>query len=365
MTDDKDPSFESHMADRNAVKNAIGSLGGDLDKQQRRGFRLPALHLPGWLSNAAKAIAILAIVGPVLWALIYASVNPPGTILMLQRWLGGHDIRHQNVKAEDISPNLIRAVMAAEDARFCEHKGFDVEAIQAAYASNMRASNQKKGKVRGGSTISQQTAKNLFLWPQRSFVRKGAEAYFTFLIEHIYPKRRIMQHYINIAEWGPGIFGAQAASRAYFNVSVGELSPRQAALLAAVLPSPNKWSATKPGPYVRRRAASIEARMRVIQNSGLDSCVIDRSKSPPPRRRPAPETLPPLEALPPDVAIAAEAPVMIDAATPAVIEDTTNPLATPAIEDGAVEATEPAPAPEPEAAAPAAEPEPAPAAPAP
>jgi monofunctional biosynthetic peptidoglycan transglycosylase len=312
------------MGDR-SVKDAIGALGGDLDRAGRRRFQLPHFSMPNWLGKALGAVAILGIVGPVLCTLIYGSINPPGTILMLERWLGGAHIRHQNVKAEDISPHLVRAVLAAEDARFCEHKGFDMKAIQAAYEANMKTSNQKKGKVRGGSTISQQTAKNLFLWPQRSFVRKGAEAYFTFLIEHLYPKRRIMQHYLNIAEFGPGLFGAQAASRAYFNVSVGELTPRQASLLAAILPSPNKWSAAKPGPYVRRRAASIEARMYGIHAQGLDKCVLDPNAAPPPRRRSP--VLPPLEALPPDVAIASDSPVMVDAATPADITTPAEPVA--------------------------------------
>jgi monofunctional biosynthetic peptidoglycan transglycosylase len=328
------------MGDR-SVKDAIGALGGDLDRAERRRFRLPRFWMPKGLGGAALSV---------LAAVIVAALNPPGTILMLERWLGGATIRHQNVKEEEISPHLIRAVLAAEDARFCEHKGFDMKAIQAAYAANMNASNKKKGKVRGGSTISQQTAKNLFLWPQRSFIRKGAEAYFTFLIEHIYPKRRIMQHYLNIAEFGPGLFGAQAASRAYFNVSVGELSPRQASLLAAILPSPNKWSASRPGPYVRRRAASIEARMYGIHAQRLDVCVLDPNAAAPPRRKGAPSTLPPLEALPPDVAIASDAPVIVDATTPASDATSVSPVDASSFSDGELETPEapqePASAPE-------------------
>ncbi len=358
MSDDK--NLDPHMADREQVKKAIGALGGDLDRREGRRFHMPQISLPGWLSMAAKVLAIFVIVGPVLWALAYGSINPPGTILMLQRWLGGETIRHQNVKAEEISPHLIRAVLAAEDARFCQHKGFDIDAIQAAYAANQKASNLKKGKVRGGSTISQQTAKNLFLWPQRSFVRKGAEAYFTFLIEHMYPKRRIMQHYLNVAEWGHGLFGAQAASRAYFNVSAGELTPRQAALLAAVLPSPNKWSVSRPGPYVSRRAASIEARMYAIHAQKLDICVLDPNAAPPPRRRGAPSTLPPMEALPPDVAIDTDAP-MIEASAPGDITAPADPLAASTLQDGQLESPEapdePASAPEP-AEAPSAAPAP-------
>jgi monofunctional biosynthetic peptidoglycan transglycosylase len=343
-------SDDQNVDPRASQKDAIGALGSDLDRAQRKRFQLPHVSMPKGLGGIALSLVAALVIVPVIWTVLYSAINPPGTILMLERWLGGANIRHQNVKEEEISPHLIRAVLAAEDARFCEHKGFDMEAIQAAYAANMKASNQKKGKVRGGSTISQQTAKNLFLWPERSFVRKGAEAYFTFLIEHIYPKRRIMQHYLNIAEFGPGLFGAQAASRAYFNVSVGELSPHQAALLAAVLPSPNKWSASQPGPYVRRRAASIEARMYGIHAQNLDACVLSPNAAAPPRRKGAPSTLPPLEALPPDVAIASDAPVMVDTATPADAATSVTPVDASTFQDGELEAPaapqEPASAPE-------------------
>ncbi len=344
MSNDEDQGRDPHVVRRDYVKNAIGDLNSDLKNGRR--FQMPRIRLPGWFWTSVKILAVAGIIAPVLWALAYAAINPPGTILMVQRWMGGETIRHQNVSADDISPHVVRAVLAAEDARFCEHNGFDIEAIQAALESNMQKSNVQKGKVRGGSTISQQTAKNLFLWPDRSFVRKGFEAYFTFMIELFYPKKRIMQNYLNIAEWGHGVFGVQAASRAYFNVSAGELTPRQAALLAAVLPSPNKWSVKNPGPYVRRRAATIEARMYGIHAQRLDACVLDQKAAPPPRRKGAPSTLPPMEALPPDVAAENDAPVIVDAVAPAETIGPADPLVESTFEDGQLEAPETPPPPE-------------------
>jgi monofunctional glycosyltransferase len=297
------------------ARDAVEEFSRDIKKKRFGGFRLPGLGLGGvggLLLGLLKILVPLAIVGPLVATLIYRVVDPPGTILMVQRWIGGAHIVHQNVVYDDVSPNIVRAVLAAEDARFCRHKGFDMEAIQKAYAANQKKSNVAKGKVRGGSTVSQQTAKNVFLWPARSFVRKGAEAYFTFIMEHTWPKSRIMQSYLNVAEWGDGVFGVQAASQKYFGVSAGQLSPRQAALLAAVLPSPNKWSPSKPGPYVRKRAATIEARMYAIYAQGLDDCVKNARWSAPPKPRgKIPTTLTPLPDLPPDVALNADAPVLV------------------------------------------------------
>jgi monofunctional biosynthetic peptidoglycan transglycosylase len=160
-------------------------------------------------------------------------------------------------------------VIAAEDARFCEHHGFDFEAMEKAYASNQR----RPGKIRGGSTISQQTAKNVFLWPQRSYVRKGAEAGFTVLIEGLWGKRRIMEVYLNTVEWGPGVYGAEAAAQRNFGVGADRLTPAQAARLAAILPSPLKWKAAKPGPYVQRRSRRIGAASGTVRRDGLATCI--------------------------------------------------------------------------------------------
>ena len=145
-------------------------------------------------------------------------------------------------------------------------------------------SNARGRRTRGASTITQQVAKNLFLWPDRSWLRKGLESYFTALIEFMWPKRRIMEAYLNIAEWGGGAFGAEAAARAHFGVSVADLTPLQAARLAAVLPNPNRWRADRPGPYVRRRAATLVQRARVVRNEHLAGCVLILDRPPDARR---------------------------------------------------------------------------------
>lgn len=214
-------------------------------------------------------LLLLICLVPVAGVLIHAVVPPPVTILMVQQALGGKGLDYRWRGLNDISPNLVYAAIAAEDARFCSHQGFDVEAIQKALETNAEG-----GKVRGGSTISQQTAKNVFLWPSRDWVRKGLEAGYTGLIELVWPKRRIMEVYLNVAEWAPGVYGAEAASRHWFNTSARDLTPREAARLAAILPSPRRYDAATPGPYVRRRAARIQASASVVRNEGLAACVI-------------------------------------------------------------------------------------------
>jgi monofunctional biosynthetic peptidoglycan transglycosylase len=168
-----------------------------------------------------------------------------------------------------ISPTLVRAVIAAEDARFCEHHGFDILAIQKA----MRA-NERGKKLRGGSTISQQTAKNVFLWPHRDWVRKGLETWFTALIEVIWGKERIMEVYLNSIEWGPGVYGAEAAAQHNFRTSAARLSPAQAARLAAIVPKPLSWKAARPGPYIQRRSGKIGAAAGTVRRDGLAACVL-------------------------------------------------------------------------------------------
>ena len=243
---------------REAQRNIDLDLGR-IKRKKRYGFFLTTITV----------LFIAFFVAPVTWVMVYRVIDAPATLLMLQRAAEGESIRHQPIAITRMSPHIVRAVIAAEDARFCEHDGFDVEAIQDAMESNARG-----GNTRGASTISQQTAKNLFLWPDRSWVRKGFETYFTALIEFMWPKRRIIEHYLNVAEWGDGNFGIEAAARARFGVSAADLTPLQAARLAAVLPSPNRWSADSPGPYVRRRAASIVERGRVIRNERLAACAL-------------------------------------------------------------------------------------------
>jgi monofunctional biosynthetic peptidoglycan transglycosylase len=212
----------------------------------------------------------LAAVGPPLAVLIYKFVPPPITILMIERAAEGHGLDHRWVPLEKVSPAMVRSVIASEDARFCSHHGFDFSAIDKAIVHNEK----RPGKVRGGSTVSQQTAKNVFLWPQRSYVRKGVEAWFTVLIESIWGKRRIMEVYLNTVELGPGIYGVEAAARRYFHESASRLTPEQASRLAAILPDPLKWKAADPGPYVVRRTGRIDARSGTVARDGLAACVL-------------------------------------------------------------------------------------------
>jgi monofunctional biosynthetic peptidoglycan transglycosylase len=208
---------------------------------------------------------------PIGGVLIHALVPPPMTILMVQQAFAGHGIDYRWRGLNDISPNLVYSAIAAEDARFCSHSGFDMVAIQKALDHN-----ENGGKMRGGSTISQQTAKNVFLWPGRDWVRKGLEAGYTVLIETIWGKRRIMEVYLNVAEWAPGVYGAEAGARHWFGKSARDLTPREAARMAAILPSPRRYDAGSPGPYVRRRASRVQAAAGVVRNQGLASCVIRR-----------------------------------------------------------------------------------------
>ena len=215
------------------------------------------LKLLGWL----VALSLV-------WVVAYRWVNPPTTSLMIRDHFNDVKIYREWIGLSEMSRHIPRAVIAAEDSRFCEHRGFDVEAIEKAMARN------KQGKkLRGGSTISQQTAKNAFLWSGRTWVRKGLEAWFTVLIEFIWGKPRIMEVYLNIAEFGRGVYGVQAASIHYFNKPASKLTRTEAARLAAILPQPIKRDAASPGRYTKRYANRIAGRTRVVANEGLDSCI--------------------------------------------------------------------------------------------
>jgi monofunctional biosynthetic peptidoglycan transglycosylase len=194
--------------------------------------------------------------------------GPPPTFNMAGVAMKGVEVQSTWVDLKDISPHLVRAVIAAEDQNFCTHDGFDMKEIQKAMQDA-----ENGGDLRGASTISQQTAKNVFLWNGGGWVRKGAEAYFTVLAEWMWSKPRIMEIYLNVAEWGDGIFGAEAAAQERFGVSAKNLTPRQAAALAAVLPSPNRWKID--GSYATgRRNTKIQALMGMVRRDGLDKCVV-------------------------------------------------------------------------------------------
>jgi monofunctional biosynthetic peptidoglycan transglycosylase len=213
------------------------------------------------LRRLFKLLLWLAI-GSALLVLLFRWVPPPGTALMAERkvesWIDDQPINLQRSWRpwQELPDNLKIAVIAAEDQKFVEHWGFDVAAIQAAMVHNQRGRS-----LRGASTLSQQVAKNLFLWSGRSWLRKGLEVWFTGLIELLWPKQRILEVYLNSVEWGDGIFGAEAAARHHFKVGAPYLSHQQASLLAAVLPNPRAWSASRPGSRISRRAVWIRQQM--------------------------------------------------------------------------------------------------------
>ena len=226
----------------------------------------------GWgarLRRIAAIVALVIVLGPPLAVVVFRFVPPPVTELMLQRLVEGYGLDYQWRPLSQISPAMTQAAVASEDARFCTHHGFDFEAMRAAMAHNERRPN----KLKGGSTISQQTAKNVFLWPGRSYLRKGIEAWYTVLIEALWGKRRIMEVYLNVVEFGQGVYGAQAAAQHFFHEDAADLTPDQAAHLIAVLPDPLKWPAVAPGHYVAKRSGRIDRAIGTVRDDGLAGCV--------------------------------------------------------------------------------------------
>jgi monofunctional biosynthetic peptidoglycan transglycosylase len=217
----------------------------------------------GYRELAKRLLRIVGIVAACWLAIVlmlmiaYRFVNPPISSLMLQRWLSGQQIRHEWVDLHDISPNVVRAVLVSEDARFCYHNGVDYVAIENAIED------AENGNMRGASTISMQVVKNLFLWPSKSYLRKAIELPLTYVLELFWPKRRIMEVYLNIAEWGPGIFGIEEAAQYHFHKHAKSLGMRDSARLAVALPNPLKRNAGKPGPGTRRLANAVRVRMRL------------------------------------------------------------------------------------------------------
>ncbi|MGQ0793970.1 MAG: monofunctional biosynthetic peptidoglycan transglycosylase [Deltaproteobacteria bacterium] len=193
----------------------------------------------------------------VLWVASYRFLPPPVTPLMIIRYFeNGYGIQKKWKSYDYISENLALAVIASEDQKFFDHSGFDIEAIEKALSRNKRAR-----RIKGASTISQQVAKNVFLWPERSWVRKGFETYFTFLIETLWSKRRILEVYMNVAEMGRGVYGAERAAQNYFGKPAARLTRAQAALIAATLPNPKRMSAARPSGYVLSRQQWILRQM--------------------------------------------------------------------------------------------------------
>jgi len=256
------------MADnaRGMATNARnGGSGGSV--QATRENRAPRRRR--WL-RWLFALPLLFVLVTTLQVAVLRFLDPPFTAFMLARqvqaWGAGEwgfRLAYDWRDRDEVSTHLPVAVIASEDQRFADHHGFDLDAIEQARRSNARG-----GKVRGASTISQQLAKNLFLWSGRSWVRKGIEAWYTLLIEALWPKARILEVYVNVAEFGDGVYGAQAAARTYFGKDASKLGPAEAARLAAVLPSPRRYSAARPGPYVQRRTRAIQRQMRQIGGAG-------------------------------------------------------------------------------------------------
>ncbi|TYO88611.1 monofunctional biosynthetic peptidoglycan transglycosylase [Oceanicella actignis] len=217
---------------------------------------------------AGRVLASLA-AAATLWVLAYRFVDPPTTPLIEAERARLGAVRRAPVRLSTLPPHVPLAFLAAEDARFCDHWGIDWTAVRAAWRDNARG-----GRLRGGSTITQQTAKNAFLWPARSWARKALEAGFALLIEPLWPKRRILEVYLNIAETGPGLFGIEAAAQAWFGRPAARLTPRQAALIAAALPAPRDRDPTRPSPFMQRRAAAIAAGAADLAQTGCGACAL-------------------------------------------------------------------------------------------
>ncbi|HEX7905882.1 MAG TPA: monofunctional biosynthetic peptidoglycan transglycosylase [Chitinophagaceae bacterium] len=198
-------------------------------------------------------------------------INPPITMTQLVSWVSGHGLKRDYVSRHSISPNARLAVIAAEDQLFPDHSGFDWKNIKKAMAYNQR----KPGRTRGASTISQQVAKNVFLWQGKSYIRKGLEMYFTFMIELCWGKKRILEVYLNVAEMGEGVFGIEAASQYYFNKAAKNLSRQEAALIAACLPNPKRLKATPATKYINGRSQTIMGQMNNLQSDPDIQAVID------------------------------------------------------------------------------------------
>jgi monofunctional biosynthetic peptidoglycan transglycosylase len=299
-------------------------------KRKGRGFL-------GWVWRIVLGLFLFSI----LWVLAYRFIPPPITATMLGDFFAGRGVTKDWMSLDEMDRDVVRAAIAAEDGKFCQHGGFDWDAI-----SDAARRNASGGRIRGGSTISQQTAKNVFLWQGGGYARKGVEAYFTFLIEHIWGKRRIMEVYLNVAETGIGTYGANAGSMRYFGHDASAMSPTEAARIAAILPLPKKRGAIAPKGFTRRYGNTIAARIGQVRRDGLDACVYrstsaPKEKAPPPSK--APRELPGAEyetaTPPPPEASVDETPVEDSTTVPTANEAALPPETTP---DEPVESPPPA-----------------------
>src|SRR6476660_693671 len=276
-------------------------------KRRRSSRRSLPARILGWIVKLIVAFLVLSI----LWVLACRFVPPPITVTMLGDVFAGRGLHKDWMPISEIDRDMVRASIAAEDSKFCSHNGFDFEAIEDAMKRNASG-----GRIRGGSTISQQTAKTTFLWNGGGYARKGVEAWFTFLIEHLWGKRRIMEVYLNNAETGLGTYGVNAGSQRYYGHDASAMSATEAARIAAILPLPKKRGAVAPKGFTRRYGNTIAARIPAVARDGLDACVYagtvaPANKAPPvvarkPRPLPgeeyeSPRPVPPVENVVPDV----------------------------------------------------------------
>ena len=303
-------------------------------KRRRRDDRSWPRRIFGWIVKLVVAFFLISI----LWVLAYRFINPPITFTMIGDITAGRGAAREWMPIGRIDRDMVRAAIAAEDSKFCRHSGFDLEAIEDAMKRNASG-----GRIRGGSTISQQTAKNAFLWQGGGYFRKGLEAWFTFLIETMWDKRRIMEVYLNLAETGLGTYGVNAGSQRYFGHDASAMSAMEAARIAAVLPLPKKRGAVAPKGFTRRYGNTITARIAVVGRDGLDACAYRGAtapvnKAPPPvttKTRPLPgEEYETARPLPPVEDVIEELP-------PASTEPLTMPEPEPAQPANEVEATPP------------------------
>jgi|GEM_PF-148587 len=263
-TTDSQPSAPGRSAGRRPQKpGGRPSPPGAPGRGKLPSDRAIAGTMIGRLLRWAVRLVAFFLLASIALVLIYRVIDPPLTPLMVIRpleGLAGIDlvgVDKQWVSIEDVSPALLRSVIAAEDGRFFIHNGVDWKAVDQAQKRNERSNGKK---LYGASTITMQCARNVFLWQGRNYVRKALEIYFTYLIEFLWSKKRILEVYVNVIEWGDGVYGVEAASQKYFGIPASRLSARQAALLAAVLPNPRVWNPAQPTSYINRRAATIQGR---------------------------------------------------------------------------------------------------------
>jgi len=305
-------------------------------KRRRPGKRSWPRRIFGWIVKLVVAFFVISI----LWVLAYRFIPPPITATMIGDVFTGRGLHKDWMPISQIDRDMVRAAIAAEDSKFCQHNGFDLEAIEDAMKRNASG-----GRIRGGSTISQQTAKTTFLWNGGGYARKGVEAWFTFLIENLWGKRRIMEVYLNNAETGLGTYGVNAGSQRYFGHDASAMSATEAARIAAVLPLPKKRGATAPKGFTRRYGNTISARIGVVGRDGLDACVYKGATAPvnkaPPavtaKPRPLPgeeyetaKPLPPLENVVSNLPVDATEPPEVNAPAPINATESAPPTEQPA-----------------------------------